>query len=178
MGMVKLPVPTTLATEEPETVPMRPEERTATFAGPPAAQPAIALAISIKNLPRPVDSRYAPKRINRKIKVDENYRTNVPGIYAIGDVIGGAMLAHVASDEGRVCVERICGLNTYVDYDIIPACVFAFPELASVGKTEEQLKAEDVKYNAARFAFSGNGKALSLGGIVFALAMLASYFLF
>ena len=99
----------------------------------------------------------------RKIKVDENYRTNIPGIYAIGDVIGGAMLAHVASDEGRACVERICGMNTYVDYDIIPACVFAFPELASVGKTEEQLKAEDVKYNVARFAFSGNGKALSLG---------------
>lgn len=99
----------------------------------------------------------------RAIKVDENYQTNIPGIYAIGDVIGGAMLAHVASDEGKVCVERICGHNTSVDYNIIPACVFAFPELASVGKTEEQLKADGVKYSVGRFAFAGNGKALSLG---------------
>ena len=71
MGMVSDPVPTTLATELPDTVPIRPEDSTATFAGPPLAQPAMELARSIKNLPSPVDSKYAPKRINRKIKVED-----------------------------------------------------------------------------------------------------------
>jgi len=97
------------------------------------------------------------------IKVDENYRTNVNNIYAIGDVTGRIMLAHVASDEGRVCVERMCGKRTCVDYSLVPSCVFAFPEMASVGRTEEQLKAENVDYVVSRFHFSGNGKALSLG---------------
>ena len=71
MGMVKEPDPTTFATDEPEIVPCRAEEITATLAGPPDAQPAMALAISIKNFPSPVFSRYAPKRIKRKIKVDD-----------------------------------------------------------------------------------------------------------
>ncbi len=97
------------------------------------------------------------------IKVDENYRTNVNSIYAIGDVTGRVMLAHVASDEGRVCVERMCGKRTRVDYALVPSCVFAFPEIASIGKTEEQLKTENIDYAVSRFHFAGNGKALSLG---------------
>ncbi len=97
------------------------------------------------------------------IKVDEDYRTNIQNIYAIGDATGRVMLAHVASDEGRVCVERMCGMHTRVDYALVPNCVFAFPELASVGKTEEQLKAEGVEYAVSRFQFAGNGKALALG---------------
>ncbi|MCI8477138.1 MAG: dihydrolipoyl dehydrogenase, partial [Oscillospiraceae bacterium] len=74
------------------------------------------------------------------VKVDANYQTNVPGIYAIGDVIGGVMLAHVASEEGKVCVERLAGEDTCVDYDLIPSAVFTFPEVASVGLSEEQVK--------------------------------------
>lgn len=97
------------------------------------------------------------------IKVDGDYRTNVKNVYAIGDVTGGTMLAHVASDEGRVCVERMCGRQTRVDYALVPSCVFSFPEMASVGKTEERLKAEQVDYAVSRFHFAGNGKALSLG---------------
>jgi len=107
------------------------------------------------------------------IKVDEDYRTNVRNIYAIGDVTGRVMLAHVASDEGRVCVERMCGKRTCVDYALVPSCVFAFPEMASVGKTEEQLRAEKNDYVASRFQFAGNGKALSLGETNGFIKMLA-----
>lgn len=97
------------------------------------------------------------------IQVDEDYRTNVKNIYAIGDVTGRVMLAHVASDEGRVCVERMCGRHTRVDYALVPSCVFAFPEMASIGKTEEQLKVGNIDYTVSRFHFASNGKALSLG---------------
>ena len=108
------------------------------------------------------------------IPVDENYRTNVPGVYAIGDVTGGAMLAHVASDEGRVFAERLCGQKTRVDYALVPSCVFAFPEMAAVGKTEEQLKADGTPYVSSRFSFAGNGKALSLGETEGFVKMLAT----
>ena len=96
------------------------------------------------------------------IKVDENYQTNVPGIYAIGDVTGRVMLAHVASKEGEVCVERMNGHDAYVDYDLIPSAVFTFPELASIGKSEEQLKEAGTDYVVSKFQFSGNGKALTM----------------
>ncbi len=107
------------------------------------------------------------------IKVDENYRTNIPGVCAIGDVTGRMMLAHVASEEGRVCVERLCGHPTRVDYALVPSCVFAYPEMASIGKTEEQLKAEGTDYTVSRFQFAGNGKALSLGETEGFVKMLA-----
>jgi len=97
------------------------------------------------------------------IKVDEDYRTTAAHIYAIGDVTGRMMLAHVASEEGRVCVERMCGMKSLLDYALVPSCVFAFPELACVGKTEEELKKQSVDYAVSRFHFAGNGKALSLG---------------
>lgn len=96
------------------------------------------------------------------IKVDADYQTSVPGVYAIGDVTGRVMLAHVASEEGKVCVERMAGHDARVDYDLIPSAVFTFPEVASIGKSEEQLKADGVKYEVGRFQFSGNGKALTM----------------
>lgn len=96
------------------------------------------------------------------IKVDENYQTNIPGIYAIGDVTGRVMLAHVASAEGEACVERMNGHHSSVDYDLIPSAVFTFPEVASIGKSEEQLKEAGVKYEVSKFQFTGNGKALTM----------------
>lgn len=97
------------------------------------------------------------------IKVDDKYRTSVPNIYAIGDAIGGIMLAHVASEEGKVAVENMLGMDTYIDYNCIPACVFTFPEIASVGITEQQAKKSGIKYTTSRFNFTGNGKALTMG---------------
>jgi dihydrolipoamide dehydrogenase len=97
------------------------------------------------------------------IKVDKNYCSTVPGIYAIGDAIGGIMLAHVASEEGKVAVENMMGLKTYVDYDVIPSCVFTFPEIAAVGLTEEEAKSKGISYKVSKFMFAGNGKALTMG---------------
>lgn len=96
------------------------------------------------------------------IQVDENYQTSIPGIYAIGDVTGRVMLAHVASEEGKVCVERMAGEDTAVDYGLIPNSVFTFPELSSIGLSEEQLKERGVPYEAGRFQLAGNGKALTM----------------
>ncbi len=98
----------------------------------------------------------------RAVKVDENYETNVKGIYAIGDAIGGTMLAHVASEEGKVCVERMAGLDSGMDYGQVPSAVFTFPEIAAIGATEKQLKEEGVAYKAAKVPFSGNGKAQTM----------------
>ncbi|MDX2177149.1 MAG: dihydrolipoyl dehydrogenase [Candidatus Sumerlaeia bacterium] len=96
------------------------------------------------------------------IKVDSHYRTNVPGIYAIGDVVGPPWLAHVASAEGIHCVEAIAGLGPHeVDYSNIPGCTYCQPQVASVGKTEEQLKAEGVEYRVGRFPFTASGKAVA-----------------
>lgn len=97
------------------------------------------------------------------IKVDKKYCSTVPGIYAIGDAIGGIMLAHVASEEGKVAVENIMGMRTRVDYDVIPSCVFTFPEIGAVGITEEEAKAKGISYKVSKFMFSGNGKALTMG---------------
>jgi dihydrolipoamide dehydrogenase len=100
---------------------------------------------------------------NRKrIEVDSHYRTNVAGIYAIGDVIAGPMLAHKAEDEGVACAELIAGKAGHVNYNVIPGVVYTAPELAWVGKTEEQLKAEGVPYNTGKFNFRVNGRALAM----------------
>ena len=93
------------------------------------------------------------------VKVDEDFQTNVEGIFAIGDVIGGAMLAHKAEDEGVVCVEVMAGQSGHIDYDSIPGIVYTWPEVASVGKTEEQLKDAGVKYNIGKFPFTANSRA-------------------
>lgn len=97
------------------------------------------------------------------IKVDDKFETSVKGIYAIGDVIGGQMLAHVASDEGKVAVENMYGINSSINYDSVPACVFTFPELSSVGLTEEEAKNRNIDYSIGKFMFGANGKAQTLG---------------
>ena len=99
-----------------------------------------------------------------KIRVDACYRTSVPGIYAIGDIVGGPALAHVASAEGICCVEAICGLNPApVDYTTIPSCVFTQPEVASVGMTEQQAREQGIEYRVGRFPFTASGKATAAG---------------
>ena len=93
------------------------------------------------------------------IKVDEDFQTNVEGIFAIGDVIGGAMLAHKAEDEGVVAVEIIAGQSGHIDYDAIPGVVYTWPEVANLGKTEEQLKEAGIDYRVGKFPFTANSRA-------------------
>ncbi|QGT98884.1 Dihydrolipoamide dehydrogenase [Candidatus Syntrophocurvum alkaliphilum] len=100
---------------------------------------------------------------NGFISVDENFATNIPGIYAIGDVTGGQMLAHVASEEGIVAVERICDIDNEVHYHAVPSCIFTLPEIATVGMSEEEAKANNISYKVGKFPFVANGKALSMG---------------
>ncbi len=97
------------------------------------------------------------------VPVDSHFRTKVPGVYAIGDVIGGAMLAHKAEEEGIACVEGIATGTGHVNYGAIPGVAYTEPEIASVGKTEEQLKDEGVKYKKGTFPFTANGRARALG---------------
>lgn len=94
-----------------------------------------------------------------RVKTNDDFSTNVPGIWAIGDVIVGPMLAHKAEDEGVACAENIAGLNGVVNHEVIPAVVYTKPEVASVGKTEEQLKEAGVKYSVGKFPFSANSRA-------------------
>ena len=97
-----------------------------------------------------------------RVKTDHHLRTNVPGIYAIGDVIAGPMLAHKAEDEGVAVAEIIAGQAGHVNYDVIPGVVYTSPEVASVGKTEEELKKAGIEYNVGKFPFSANGRARSM----------------
>ncbi|HAJ32619.1 MAG TPA: dihydrolipoyl dehydrogenase [Candidatus Atribacteria bacterium] len=97
------------------------------------------------------------------IKVDEKMRTNIPGIYAVGDVVGKIMLAHVASREGIVAVENIAGKEVLMDYKVVPNCVFSMPEVASVGLTEEEARKENDNIKISKFPFMANGKALGMG---------------
>jgi dihydrolipoamide dehydrogenase len=94
-----------------------------------------------------------------RLIVDQRFATNVPGIYAIGDVIAGPMLAHKAEDEGVALAEILAGQAGHVNYDVIPNVVYTFPEIASVGKSEEELKEAGIAYNAGKFPFSANGRA-------------------
>ncbi len=99
-----------------------------------------------------------------KILVNDFYQTNIPGYYAIGDVVGGPALAHVASAEGITCVEKIAGLHTEaIDYGNIPGCTYASPEIASVGFTEEQAKEKGYELKVGKFPFSASGKAKAAG---------------
>ena len=98
------------------------------------------------------------------IKVDDFYRTNVSGIYAIGDVLTTPALAHVASAEGITCVEKIAGMDVHpIDYNIIPSCTYCVPEVASVGMTEAQAKEEGIDVKVGKFPFSASGKASASG---------------
>src|SRR5205085_1609270 len=94
-----------------------------------------------------------------RVLTDAHFATNVTGIYAIGDVIAGPMLAHKAEDEGVAVAEILAGRAGHVNYDVIPNVVYTFPEVASVGKTEEELKDAGVRYNVGKFPFTANGRA-------------------
>ncbi len=94
-----------------------------------------------------------------QVKTDSHWRTNIEGIYAIGDVITGPMLAHKAEEEGIAVAESLAGQAGHVNYDIIPGVIYTTPEVASVGKTEEQLKEEGRAYKVGKFSFMGNGRA-------------------
>jgi dihydrolipoamide dehydrogenase len=104
-------------------------------------------------------------KINERgfIEVDAHRQTAVPGIYAIGDVIGGPMLAHKGSEEGVMVAERLAGQKSEMHYDIMPWVIYTHPEVAWVGKTEEQLKAEGVEYNVGQFPFMASGRARAHG---------------
>jgi dihydrolipoamide dehydrogenase len=99
----------------------------------------------------------------KRVKVDKHYATNVPGIYAIGDVIDGPMLAHKAEDEGVAVAEIIAGQAGHVNYEAIPSVVYTWPEVASVGATEEELKTAGVAYKVGKFPFTANGRARAMG---------------
>merc|ERR1719356_2206430 len=100
----------------------------------------------------------------KKIKVDDCYKTNVPSIYAIGDIINGPMLAHKAEDEGAMVAEYIAtGTKPHLDFNNVPSVVYTHPEVAWVGKTEEMLKAEGTEYKKGKFLFAANGRAISNG---------------
>ena len=112
-----------------------------------------------------------------QVVVDAHFMTNVPGIYAIGDVIRGPMLAHKAQEEGAAVAELLAGQAGHVNYGVIPNVVYTSPEVASVGKSEEELKAEGVAYAVGRFPFTANGRARAMrhtDGFVKILADAAS----
>ena len=100
----------------------------------------------------------------RRIAVDSHFQTSVTGVYAIGDVIAGPMLAHKAEDEGMAVAEIIAGQAGHVNYDVIPGVIYTQPEVASVGKTEEDLKAAGIAYKSGKFPFSANGRAMTKEG--------------
>ena len=99
----------------------------------------------------------------KAIKVDKKMRTNISGIYAIGDVVGKVMLAHVASREGMVAIKNIIGKEDLMDYRIVPNCVFSMPEVASVGLTEKEAEKEYRNIKVSKFPYIANGKALAMG---------------
>ncbi len=108
-----------------------------------------------------------------RVEIDKHFQTNVAGIYALGDVVRGPMLAHKAEDEGVAVAEILAGQAGHVNYDVIPGVVYTQPEVASVGKTEEELKAAGVTYKAGKFPFTANGRAramLATDGFVKVLA--------
>jgi dihydrolipoamide dehydrogenase len=98
-----------------------------------------------------------------RIAVDAHLQTSVPGIYAIGDVIDGPMLAHKASEDGIACVETIAGQKGHVDWDLVPSVIYTQPEVAWVGKTEEQLKAAGVAYKVGKYPFTADPRSRANG---------------
>jgi dihydrolipoamide dehydrogenase len=94
-----------------------------------------------------------------RVVVDAHYATSVPGIYAIGDVIAGPMLAHKAEDEGVALAELLAGQAGHVNYEVIPNVVYTYPEIACIGKSEEELQAAGVAYRVGKFPFTANGRA-------------------
>jgi dihydrolipoamide dehydrogenase len=97
-----------------------------------------------------------------QIVIDNHFATNVPGVYAIGDVVRGPMLAHKAEDEGVAVAEILAGQHGHVNYEVIPGVVYTYPEIASVGLTEEELKAKGIAYKSGKFPFTANGRARAM----------------
>lgn len=97
-----------------------------------------------------------------RIKTDEFFQTNLEGVYAIGDVIAGPMLAHKAEEEGVILAEMLDGQSGHIDYNLVPGVVYTYPEVASVGKTEDQLKEDGVDYKVGKFPFKANGRARAM----------------
>jgi dihydrolipoamide dehydrogenase len=111
------------------------------------------------------------------LRVDERFQTSVPGIHAIGDCVPGPMLAHKAEEEGVACVEMLAGQSAHVDHDRVPSVVYTWPEVAAVGRTQEQLEADGVEIRVGKFPFSANSRARitgDTGGLVKILADAAS----
>lgn len=126
----------------------------------------LLIAVGRKPLTRGLGLEEAGVEIDSRtgfVPVDEGYRTNVPSIFAVGDLIAGPMLAHKASAEGVAAVERMAGLPGEVNYDTIPAVVYTSPEVAAVGLTEEQLQSRGVPYCVGTYPFSGAGRARCMG---------------
>ncbi|APH55384.1 Dihydrolipoamide dehydrogenase [Granulibacter bethesdensis] len=98
-----------------------------------------------------------------RVKTDSYFATNIDGLYAIGDAIAGPMLAHKAEDEGVAVAEMLAGQAGHVNYDVIPAVVYTWPEVASLGRTEEELKAAGIAYKVGKFPFTANGRARAIG---------------
>ncbi len=122
---------------------------------------AVGIAANIENIGL---EEVGVKTDKGKVLVDEFYRTNVPGVYAIGDIVPGPALAHVASAEGIICVEKIKGLHVEaLNYGNIPGCTYASPEIASVGLTEKAAKAAGYEIKVGKFPFSASGKASASG---------------
>jgi dihydrolipoamide dehydrogenase len=108
-----------------------------------------------------------------KVEVNDHLQTNVPNIFAIGDVVKGAMLAHKAEEEGTFVAEYMAGQKPHINYNLIPGVVYTWPEVASVGYTEEQLKADGKKYKVGGFPFKASGRArasMDTDGIIKVLA--------
>jgi dihydrolipoamide dehydrogenase len=97
-----------------------------------------------------------------QVVIDNHFATNVPGVYAIGDVVRGPMLAHKAEDEGVAVAEILAGQHGHVNYDVIPGVVYTYPEIASVGATEDDLKASGIAYKSGKFPFTANGRARAM----------------
>jgi len=97
-----------------------------------------------------------------RVKTDDHFKTNIDGIYAIGDVIAGPMLAHKAEEEGVILAEILDGQSGHIDYNLVPGVVYTYPEVANVGKTEEQLKEAGVEYKVGKFPFMANGRARAI----------------
>ena len=98
----------------------------------------------------------------KRVKTDKSFKTNIENVYAIGDVISGPMLAHKAEDEGIAVAENIAGQSGHVNYDTIPGVIYTTPEVASIGKTEEQLKEKNIKYKIGKFSFMANSRAKAI----------------
>ena len=107
------------------------------------------------------------------VVVDEDCKTNLPNVWAVGDVVRGPMLAHKAEEEGVAVAERIAGQHGHVNFNTIPWVIYTSPEIAWVGRTEQQLKADGVKYKAGSFPFMANGRARALGDTTGMVKVLA-----